>query len=157
VSLVQSRFNPLNLLLEALREEIFTQPFGDIDFTRYRDTVAPTDAKKPPSILLRTINPLAWLWVDYLRPHWLLEKANKRIHELIRREDANSSYNCLAPVNKAFHMVSLWCLEGPDSKSIRQHRKRIHPYLWVGEYGMACSGTNGVQVWDTAFHYPSCR
>jgi lanosterol synthase len=142
---------PLGPILEALREEIFTQKFRDVDFTRYRDTVAPTDAKKLPSILLRILNPLARLWINYLRPRWLLGKANKRIHELIKREDANSSYNCLAPVNKAFHMVALWSLEGHDSKAIREHRERIHPYLWVGEDGMTCSGTNGVQVWDTAF------
>jgi lanosterol synthase len=48
-------------------------------------------------------------------------------------------------------MVSVWFLEGPESPRLQLHRERIHPYLWQSEKGMTCSGTNGVQVWDTAF------
>lgn len=140
----------LNPLLKELREEIFEKPFLAIDFKMYRDHVAKTDAKKPPSWILWILNPLIRRWCRW-RPNWLLQRANNCIHALIQREDANTSYNCIAPVNKAFHMAALCFLEGPDSSALQLHREKIHTYLWLSEKGLTCSGTNGVQVWDTAF------
>src|SRR6202012_4930944 len=57
----------------------------------------------------------------------------------------------IAPVSKAFHMVALWHMKGSKSEELKRHRNHITPYLWLGKDGMCCSGTNGVQVWDTAF------
>jgi len=69
----------------------------------------------------------------------------------MRREERNTDYECIAPVNKAFHMAVTWFEEGPESERLRRHRENIDSYLWMGPSGMTSNGTNGVQVWDTAF------
>ncbi|KAL4808151.1 terpene synthase [Aspergillus unguis] len=142
---------PLNPLIASLRQEIYTQAYDDIRFEKYRDTVAATDLKKPISGLLRAANMCLRFWERYIRPDCIAQWANERVYALIQREDENTSYNCLAPVNKAFHMVSVWYSDGANSSRMRRHREKIPSYMWVGEKGMTCSGTNGVQVWDTAF------
>ncbi|GKZ96109.1 hypothetical protein CBS63078_1975 [Aspergillus niger] len=142
---------PLNPLIASLRQEIYTQSYESIHFEKHRDAVAVTDLKKPPSSLLRVANMCLHFWEQYFRPNYVAQWANERVYELIRREDENTSYNCLAPVNKAFHMVSVWHSDGATSTRMHRHREVIPSYMWVGEEGMTCSGTNGVQVWDTAF------
>lgn len=142
---------PLNPFLASLRNEIYTRSYDEIAFGRYRNFVAPVDLKKPTSTLLRGANVLLRFWEQYIRPDWIGQWANERVCALIQREDENTSYNCLAPVNKAFHMVAVWHSDGAKSDRMKRHRDKISPYIWKGENGMTCSGTNGVQAWDTAF------
>ena len=142
---------PLNALLKALREEIYLEPFSSIAFSGHRDTVAATDLKRPYSSLLQVTNPLMRIWEKYFRPSWLHDKANAVIRDLIRCEDENTSYNDLAPVNKAFHMVAVHFADGEDRTAIIRHREKIATYLWQSADGMTSGGTNGVQLWDTAF------
>lgn len=77
--------------------------------------------------------------------------ANRTVSKLMAQEEANTDFECLAPVNKAFHMAVAWFQEGPHSTRVQKHRGKIDTYLWMGPNGMTCNGTNGVQVWDTAF------
>lgn len=142
---------PLDPLLTSLRQEIYTRPYEEIIFEQFRNTVARVDLKKPISALLRVANVFLRCWEQYFRPNWIAQWANQRVCALIQREDENTSYNCLAPVNKAFHMVAVWHSDGPTNSRMNRHREKISPYMWMGEKGMTCSGTNGVQAWDTAF------
>lgn len=142
---------PLNPLLLEIREEIYMESFSKIDFASHKSTIAAADIKKPHSILLRIVNVALQMWEKYLRPTWLSTRAQKRVYELIQREDENTNYNDLAPVNKAFQMVSVFCTEGVNSPAVKAHQEKLLTYLWLGDDGMTCSGTNGVQVWDTAF------
>ena len=48
-------------------------------------------------------------------------------------------------------MLVRWHREGGDSKAVKMHRDRIQDYLWLGLDGMKMTGTNGSQLWDTAF------
>ena len=142
---------PLNSLLKDLRNEIYTQKFSSIDFSKHRNTIAARDLKQPHSTLLNVANKILKLWELYLRPAWIHRWANDIVCDLIRREDENTSYNCLAPVNKAFHIVAVYYRESPQSPRLAQHLEKILPYLWLSGDGMTSGGTNGVQVWDTAF------
>lgn len=142
---------PVNKLLLNIRDEIYRQKYEEIDFTRYLNHVSPSDLMKPLSLALRTANALLRGWEYFLRPTWISRWAAQRVCALIKREDENTSYNCLAPVNKAFHMVSVWHQEGKDSERMRRHRETISTYMWKEADGLTCSGTNGVQLWDTAF------
>lgn len=69
----------------------------------------------------------------------------------MRMEERNTEYECLAPVNKAFHLAAAWFEDGPGSERLKKHLEKVDLYLWIGQNGMTCNGTNGVQVWDTAF------
>ncbi|EAQ93307.1 hypothetical protein CHGG_01542 [Chaetomium globosum CBS 148.51] len=142
---------PLDDLLAEIREEIYTTPYSAVDFSRHRHTAAPSDTIRSVSGLLIFLFSILAFWCNYLRPQWLLRLANRRVGELMRREERNTDYNCLAPVNKAFHMVCALYEDGPDSERLRRHRDRLAVYLWLGPDGMTSGGTNGVQLWDTAF------
>jgi lanosterol synthase len=142
---------PLDDLLLEVREEIYTMPFSAVDFRRYRNNAAPSDTVRAVSGLLIFLFSILAFWCNYLRPRWLLRSANRRVSELMRREEYNTNFNCLAPVNKAFHMVCTMYEDGPDSQRMSKHRERLPTYLWLGRDGMTSGGTNGVQLWDTAF------
>lgn len=142
---------PLNDLLTSLRSEIYVEPYSSIDFSKHRTTVAATDLKKKPSIIATLANAVFSTWESYLRPQWLLERANERVLHLIDREDNNTDYNCLAPVNKAFHVVAVYWSAGKDSVKLKRHLEKLPTYIWQSGDGMTAGGTNGVQVWDTAF------
>ncbi|KAJ5088546.1 terpene synthase [Penicillium angulare] len=142
---------PLDSLLINLRQEIYTCPYEEINFEQCRNTVSSIDLKKPLSLPLRMGNIMLRCWEQYFRPNWISQWADERVCALIKREDENTSYNCLAPVNKALHMIAVWHSDGPDSSRMKWHREKISPYMWMGDKGMTCSGTNGVQAWDTAF------
>ncbi|KAK4157097.1 terpenoid cyclases/protein prenyltransferase alpha-alpha toroid [Chaetomidium leptoderma] len=142
---------PLDDLLAEIREEIYTAPYSTVNFRRHRNKAAPSDTIRSVSGLLVFLFSIMAFWCNYLRPRWLLRMANRRVGELMRREERNTDYNCLAPVNKAFHMVCAMYEDGPDSERLRKHRERLAVYMWLGPDGMTSGGTNGVQVWDTAF------
>ncbi|KAM3065668.1 Lanosterol synthase (Oxidosqualene--lanosterol cyclase) [Clarireedia jacksonii] len=141
----------LNPLLKELREEIYTKSYSEIKFVEHHDTVATTDMKKPYSRFLKVMNSSMRVWEKYFRPKWIHNAANAAVRDLIRREDENTNYNCLAPVNKAFHMAAISFSDGQDSEAIAQHAKKISTYLWQSSNGMTSGGTNGLQLWDTAF------
>ncbi|KAJ0343176.1 hypothetical protein KNSL1_010403 [Colletotrichum chrysophilum] len=142
---------PLTPLLTEIRQEIHIERFSKIDFVKYRNTLAPSDAVRSVSPLLLFFFSIITIFYDYLLPQWLLDLASRRASEMMLREERNTNWECLAPVTKAFHMVQSWFEEGPDSERLRLHREKIDVYLWMGTDGMTCNGTNGVQVWDTAF------
>jgi lanosterol synthase len=146
---------PLNRLLKQLREEIYVQPYESIDFRANRNTVSASDLTQPHSPLLKLFyTGLSW-WETYLRPNWVQKRANDLVRGLIQREDENTSYSCVAAVSKAFHVVAVYFSDGPKSLLIARHRDRIIDFLWQSANGMSCSGSNGVQVWDTAFSIQS--
>ncbi|TIC96193.1 Lanosterol synthase [Colletotrichum higginsianum] len=142
---------PLTPLLSELQQEIYTEQFGKINFPNHRNTTAPSDAMRSISPLLLVFFSIWTVWCNYLRPQWLLDLANRRVSELMRREERNTDSECISPVNKAFHMVQTWFEDGPESERLQKHREKVNVYLWLGPNGMTSNGTNGVQVWDTAF------
>jgi lanosterol synthase len=142
---------PLNPLLKELREEIYVMPYSSIDFAANSSTVAPTDLKRPYTPLVRFMSNVMRAWEKYLRPSRVHDQANAAIRDLVRREDENTSYNDLAPVNKAFHAVVVHFADGEDRTAVHRHWGKLTTYLWQSGDGMTSGGTNGVQVWDTAF------
>ncbi|KAI0882335.1 terpene synthase [Annulohypoxylon maeteangense] len=142
---------PLTPLLAEIRDEIYTEKYSSIAFSDYRNYTAETDAVRKVSPLLVILFAILSFWCNFLRPQWLLTLANNKVSELMKREEHNTDFNCLAPVNKAFHIVATVFEDGLSSKRLEEHRKHIATYLWMGPDGMTSNGTNGVQVWDTAF------
>lgn len=49
------------------------------------------------------------------------------------------------------NMLAVFVHEGKDSHAFRQHVARCKDYMWMGRDGMKMNGTNGSQLWDTAF------
>ncbi|CAG8086924.1 unnamed protein product [Penicillium nalgiovense] len=144
--------HPLDDLTRQLREELYTQPYSSVDFAAHRNSIHETDNYYPKTWLLNTANELlVRVWNPYLRLPSIVKRAEEWTWELIRMEDENTKYAGLGPVNNPMNMVACFIHDGPDSYSVRQHRERLNDYMWVKGEGMLSNGTNGVQVWDTAF------
>ncbi|KJX98068.1 lanosterol synthase like protein [Zymoseptoria brevis] len=139
-------------LIRALRQELFTAPHEEIAWSRYRNAISPADNYHPKTWVLNLINwVLVLIWIPFLRTNYLTKKAEAFAWKLIQIEDANTDYACLAPVNAPMNLLACFITEGPDAKSVHEHRRRLADYLFMSQNGMVANGTNGVQNWDTAF------
>ncbi|KAH8430406.1 terpene cyclase/mutase family protein [Aspergillus melleus] len=144
--------HPLDPLTTQLRQELYTEPYDSIDFASHRNSIHKADNYYPKTWLLNTANLLLVnVWNPYLRFSGLVRRAEDWTWELIRMEDENTDYAGLGPVSNPMNMVACYIHDGPDSYSVRRHRERLHDYMWMKNEGLLSNGTNGVQVWDTAF------
>ncbi|KAL8747358.1 MAG: hypothetical protein Q9190_000749 [Brigantiaea leucoxantha] len=143
---------PITPLTQQLREELYTQPYSSVNFAAHRNTVAPPDNYHPKTVVLGAINwALVNIWYPYLRTDRLVQRAEKWAFELIQREDENTEYANLGPVNGPMNLLACYIHDGPDASSVQRHRDRMHDFLWMKSEGMLMNGTNGVQTWDTSF------
>lgn len=141
----------MNTLLEELRQEIYVEPYSSINFVKHCNTVAKTDMKRAPALLVKIMNSAMRFWEKYLRSTWIHNKANASVLALLRREDENTFYNNMAPVSKALHMIVVFFAYGGLSTALARHEEKVPIYFWQGANGLTSGGTNGTQLWDTAF------
>ena len=73
------------------------------------------------------------------------------VAEHVRADDRFTKCLSIGPVSKVMNMIVAWHLDGPQSDYFRQHVDRLADYVWMGSDGMRMNGTNGSQLWDTAF------
>jgi lanosterol synthase len=143
---------PLNDLTRQLRSELLTQPFETINFGAHRNSISPKDNYHPKPWLLKL---LFWfvitIWAPYLRPAWIVKRAEEHVWWLIEAEDKNTDFSNLGPVNAVMNTLATYIKLGPDSRPFKEHLKTLPEFLWVKDEGMLMNGTNGVQTWDTAF------
>jgi lanosterol synthase len=80
----------------------------------------------------------------------------KEAIEQIRMEDENTYYMGIGPVNKAMNWLVWYHHSGKDSLEFKLHVERNAHFLWLGAEGMMMNGTDGTQLWDTAFIAQAC-
>jgi squalene/oxidosqualene cyclase-like protein len=141
---------PITPLVQAIRREIYVEPYDKIEWWRFREQVRPIDRYWPGSWLLKIVFPLS---NAYERVHlpFLRRKALDFILAYVNAEDAQTNYIDIGPVNKVINMLCCWHAYGEQSEQLRRHRERLPDYLWLAEDGMKMQGYNGSQLWDTAF------
>lgn len=114
--------------------------------------ISPVDNYHPKTPVLHTLN---WLLVNVYNPYLRISSLRKWsedwAYDLIRREDENTQYANLGPVNGPMNLLACYIHDGPDAESVQRHRERMYDFLWMKNEGMLMNGTNGVQTWDTAF------
>lgn len=145
------RSHPENDLTRSLREELYTQPYASISFSSHRNTVAKPDLYHPHSPILDVANKFLGVWGSYLCPTALTAHAQRHVYDLICREDDNTEYCCIGPVNNPLNFVSRFFTEGESSPAVAAHRETLKDFMWVKAEGMLMNGTDGVQTWDTSF------
>jgi lanosterol synthase len=143
--------HPVDSFTRQLRDELYPEPYESIKWSSYRGSIAEADNYYPKTILLRI---LFWfvanIW-NYLCWPSLRKRAEDWVWYLIQCEDKNTDYACLGPVNAPMNTLACYIHDGPGSHSVRRHLDRLHDFIWMKNEGMLMNGTNGVQVWDTAF------
>ncbi|MFS7973105.1 putative cycloartenol synthase [Helianthus anomalus] len=145
---------PITSTVLALRKELFTVPYHDINWNDARNLCAKEDLYYPHPL----VQDILWATLDkFVEPvlmRWpgkkLREKALRTAMEHIHYEDENTRYVCIGPVNKVLNMLCCWA-EDPNSEAFKLHLPRIPDFLWLAEDGMKMQGYNGSQLWDTAF------
>ena len=74
-----------------------------------------------------------------------------RAYELVILDDENTGYETADSVAKMLNLVVRVHAEGRDAESYEQHRLKRPDFMWMESRGLMMSGTNGTQLWDTAF------
>ncbi|KAB5560415.1 hypothetical protein DKX38_005372 [Salix brachista] len=121
---------PITDLVISLREELYIEPYGEVDWTTARNSC---------------LKPLSTLWpFSKLR-----EKAMARAMRLIRYEDEHTGYLTHASVEKSLNMIANWA-EDPAQDALKRHQATVPEYLWVAEDGMKVQNL-GAQLWDSVF------
>jgi lanosterol synthase len=144
--------HPTTPLILELRKELYTQPYDSINWVSHRNTISPLDNYHPKTWMLKTVNwALVNIWNPYLRANAIKDRAEVWTWDLIQREDENTNYGNLGPVNGPMNTLACFITEGEGSFSVTRHRDRLQDFLWVNKEGMMVNGTNGVQTWDTSF------
>ncbi|KAI9182873.1 Lanosterol synthase (Oxidosqualene--lanosterol cyclase) [Blastocladiella emersonii ATCC 22665] len=141
---------PSDALIEDLRAELYPQGYDTVDWSRAPGCVATIDRYIPESKLGEAI---WWLLGKYERVHSgrLRKKALALTLQLVENEDDNTGSLDLGPVNKAMNMLVIFHAHGADSARFRDHVAMVKDFMWQAADGMRMNGTNGSQLWDSAF------
>jgi lanosterol synthase len=142
--------HPLTNLTRSLRRELYPVPYEGIHWPSARNNISKWDLYSPHTTVLKACNIVLGLY-ERVAPKWLRGRALKEVFEQITMEDENTFYLDVGPVNKAMNMVAVWVERGEESAEFQAHLPRVRDFLWMGPEGMMMNGTNGSQLWDTAF------
>lgn len=141
---------PENELIKEIRSEIYTTPYGDVNWKKARNQCCEIDKKYPKSTLYKML--YGALNVYEQRPiRSFRKKANRFMLSYIEAEDEQTNHINIGPVNKVINSIAIWHAYGKDSELFKKHVERWYDYLWVAEDGMKANGYNSSTFWDTAF------
>jgi lanosterol synthase len=133
-----------------LLQELYPENFYSINWPAQRNNINKVDLYSPHSTLYDGINVLLGAYENCILPP-LRRAGLDRSYDLIVMEDENTSYQTLGPVSKMLNLVARYHREGSESEAYKQHAIKRADFMWLSEEGMLMCGTNGSQIWDTAF------
>nr|KJB68036.1 hypothetical protein B456_010G223200 [Gossypium raimondii] len=143
---------PITPLILQLRQELHTEPYDEIDWSKKRHLCAKEDLHYPHTLLQILLWDSLYLFSEPLLNRWpfnkLRKKALKVAMDLIHYEDENSRYITIGCVEKPLCMLACW-VEDPNGIYFKKHLARVVDCLWVGEDGMKLQGVAS-QSWDAS-------
>nr|DAD18084.1 TPA_asm: hypothetical protein HUJ06_019547 [Nelumbo nucifera] len=145
---------PITPLILQLREELHTQPYHEIKWSKTRHICAKEDLYYPHPFIQDLLWDSLYILTEPLLTRWpfnklIRERALKTTMENIHYEDENSRYITIGCVEKVLCMLACW-VEDPNGDAFKHHLARIPDYIWVAEDGMKMQSF-GSQEWDTGF------
>ncbi|KAK9076017.1 hypothetical protein SSX86_004347 [Deinandra increscens subsp. villosa] len=145
--------SPITSLVLKLREELYAQPYNEINWKSTRHSCAKEDIYYPPPLLQDIMWDSLYIFTEPLLTRWpfikIREQALKTTMKHIHYEDENSRYITLGAVVKALCMLACW-VEDPNGDCFKKHLARIPDYIWIAEDGMKMQSF-GSQAWDASF------
>ncbi|KAI8381007.1 terpenoid cyclases/protein prenyltransferase alpha-alpha toroid [Radiomyces spectabilis] len=148
---------PLTTFTQSLREELYVQPYDQINWNQQRNNICEADLYMPHSKIMDVLNEMLTYYemipgkINKLRDYAL----NLTV-EQIRMEDENTFFLDIGPVNKVMNWLVVYDHYGKDSREFREHVRRNLDFMWMGPEGMMMNGTNGSQLWDATFIAQAC-
>ncbi|XP_070566081.1 lanosterol synthase-like [Ptychodera flava] len=137
-------------LIRSLRKELYVEDYDSINWPAQRNNVREPDLYTPHSWLLNLAYGVLNVYEAWHSKR-LRQKAIQECFEHIQADDRFTKCISIGPISKVINMLVRWHVDGPNSIIFKQHVDRISDYLWLGLDGMKMNGTNGSQLWDTAF------
>jgi 2,3-oxidosqualene cyclase len=138
--------------IERLRQELYSSPYGEIDFGAQRHRLAISDVYVRPNALLRVAFNFLNA-VERLRP-WipgskaLRQRAIDRCADAIVYEQRASRFQAISPVNGLLNTLALFDRGHPD---LGPSLAGLESWRWEdGEEGVRFAGARS-NAWDTAF------
>lgn len=141
---------PENDLIRAIREEIYTSSYENVNWKKARNQCSAKDLKYPKTGIYKTIYSFLNIYEQRPIKAWR-KKAEDFMLSYIQAEDTQTNYIDIGPVNKVINSIAIWHAKGKDSEEFKKHVDRWKDYLWVAEDGMKMQGYNSSTFWDTAF------
>ncbi len=136
-------------MIEQLRSELYPQGYDQVNFDKGRHTVSETDSLVPQTTLGRAVNRVLFS-MEERYPEALKKQALSYVVHQVDREDKNTNYICIGPINKLLNTL-VWYFEDPTGPELRAHRPKMRDYLFETNQGILMQGYNSSRLWDTAF------
>nr|AHY94897.1 cycloartenol synthase [Astragalus membranaceus] len=141
---------PITGLIRSLREEMYNQPYDQINWDKARNTIAKEDLYYPHPM----IQDMSWGVLHHVGERilncWPFSMVRQKALEValnhIRYEDENSRYLCIGSVEKVLCLIARW-VDDPNSEAYKLHLARIPDYFWLAEDGLKIQSF-GSQTWD---------
>ncbi|KAG8432562.1 hypothetical protein GDO86_016991 [Hymenochirus boettgeri] len=137
-------------LICSLRQELYIEDYNNINWPAQRNNIATCDIYTPHSTLLNIAYAFLNVYESYHIPA-IRRRAIIELYDHIAADDRFTKCISIGPISKVINMLVRWHVDGPESSVFQEHVDRIPDYLWLGLDGMKMQGTNGSQLWDTAF------
>lgn len=141
--------HPVTPLIEALREELYCQPYDSIHFRRHRGDLYEGDVYAWPGWVMKT-GYAALSVVDRWVPKRTRQRAIEKCMRLIRHEVKETAFVCLSPVNGLLNVLACWSDDQSDPLW-EQAWAGVDHWCWNDPIdGARYTGARS-QTWDTAF------
>jgi lanosterol synthase len=135
--------------IRAIRDEIFVEPYEEIDFRRARTSLRGAEIHVPPSAALK----LAYRGLaifDRTRSRKSREGLLAQLRERIRYELRSTSHTCISPVSGLLDILAL-SFADPHDPDVEKALERFEGWIWEDdEEGARVCGARSA-TWDTAF------
>ncbi len=146
-------------LVCALKNELYVEPYGSIDWDASRKLCSDIDVYSSVHLVLRLLQASLKWYERWLLPfwpfNWVRRKGIEFAIEYVHEEDKQTNYIDIGPVNKCYNMMCTYIDSveggGGSETAFLHHKARVPDYLWVAEDGMRMNGYNGSQCWDSSF------
>ncbi|HJL16128.1 MAG TPA: FAD-dependent oxidoreductase [Sandaracinaceae bacterium LLY-WYZ-13_1] len=140
---------PATPTVRAIRDEIFTGPYDEVDFAAARENLREGDVYEPPSAVLR------WTY----RALKVLERTRTaagrapllaQLRDRIRYELRSTHHTCISPVSGLLDVLALWSADGADP-DVARALEAFEGWIWEDDdEGTRVCGARSAS-WDTAF------
>ena len=138
---------PVTPLTASLREELFAEPFADIDFSGCRNRLRDEDLCARPSPWLRAGYEFARL-VERFHGKRLRARCVEAILRAIRWELRTTDHASISPVSGLINILALW-LHDPHDTDCRRALRQLDGWIWEDEEdGARVTGARSAS-WDT--------
>lgn len=140
---------PADPRIQALRSEIYTQPYESIRFAKHRDTLCPNDRSYTLSPFAHLANAAMHVF-ERLHSPTLRKRALEEVKRHIDHEDQSTNFIRIGPVNAVLNTLVHY-FDNPQGSEHLRSWETLPTYLWQGHDGLKMNGYNSCKLWDTAF------